>query len=256
MEALPTETLQSIFELACTDGGYTGCSLSCVSKRVRAAASTIRFQSVSLVVNSHRRRLQSFVALYQRESGGGQAKIILIVALAEVRVDATQSATTLSARVSPAPIPQADADAMAPTLECPPYPGLPLETLCSTPPDARPDQGTTGTLVATAQPVASPHAQELTPAHFGAARTLFRLASPDLISLVVQCGFKSGGDLHLHAIERPFPLLREVTFVGVADPLTVFDDGADASPLFPAATHLYIVPHNRPRPSILVRTRS
>ncbi|KAL1945975.1 hypothetical protein VTO73DRAFT_1977 [Trametes versicolor] len=65
MDTLPLETLQQIFALACTDGGFTGCSLSLTSKAVRAAVRTIRFHSVSLV--AYPARLDSFVGLYAQE---------------------------------------------------------------------------------------------------------------------------------------------------------------------------------------------
>ncbi|KAL1945749.1 hypothetical protein VTO73DRAFT_1751 [Trametes versicolor] len=65
MDTLPLETLQRIFELACTDGGRTGHSLSLVSKGIRTAARTTRFHSIALIASP--RRLQSFIDLYQRE---------------------------------------------------------------------------------------------------------------------------------------------------------------------------------------------
>ncbi|OJT02584.1 hypothetical protein TRAPUB_6888 [Trametes pubescens] len=70
MDTLPLETLQHIFQLACTDGAYTGCSLSLVSHAVRTIACTARFHSVSLDASLH--RLQVFVDLYQRECDLGQ----------------------------------------------------------------------------------------------------------------------------------------------------------------------------------------
>lgn len=48
MEKLATELLQHIFTYACTDGGYTGCSLSAVSKHIRIASRSVRFYSVAL----------------------------------------------------------------------------------------------------------------------------------------------------------------------------------------------------------------
>ncbi|OJT05594.1 hypothetical protein TRAPUB_3607 [Trametes pubescens] len=81
------------------------------------------------------------------------------------------------------------------------------------------------------------------PEYLSAAQTLFRLVAPDLVTLVVQCGFTSGGALHLPIMDRPFPRLLEATFVGVEDPRTVFSDSAYSSPpLFPTMTHLYVVP--------------
>ncbi len=48
MDHLPSELLEAIFTLSCTDGGRTGCSLASVSKHIRAAARTTRFHSVIL----------------------------------------------------------------------------------------------------------------------------------------------------------------------------------------------------------------
>ncbi|KAI1795087.1 hypothetical protein LXA43DRAFT_846585, partial [Ganoderma leucocontextum] len=48
MDCLPSELLEAVFTLSCTDGGRTGCSLALVSKRVREAARTTRFHSVGL----------------------------------------------------------------------------------------------------------------------------------------------------------------------------------------------------------------
>ncbi|TFK93614.1 hypothetical protein K466DRAFT_658411 [Polyporus arcularius HHB13444] len=45
---LPVELLAAIFKYACTDGGYTGCSLARVSKTVRDISREIRFQAVAL----------------------------------------------------------------------------------------------------------------------------------------------------------------------------------------------------------------
>lgn len=49
MRDLAAELLEDIFALACTDGGYTGCSLSLVSKYIQAASRSTRFHSISLV---------------------------------------------------------------------------------------------------------------------------------------------------------------------------------------------------------------
>ncbi|KAM5535121.1 hypothetical protein V8D89_011207 [Ganoderma adspersum] len=65
MNHLPLETLQQIFELACTDGGYTGCSLALTSKSIREAAQSTRFHSVMLVAETE--RLVALIALYQNQ---------------------------------------------------------------------------------------------------------------------------------------------------------------------------------------------
>ncbi|KAI0088530.1 hypothetical protein BDY19DRAFT_906552 [Irpex rosettiformis] len=48
MDGCPTELLLKIFTLACTDGGYTGCSLSLVSRGVHATSSPVKFHTVAL----------------------------------------------------------------------------------------------------------------------------------------------------------------------------------------------------------------
>lgn len=52
MEHLAVELLEHIFTMACTDGGFTGCSLSLVSKHVRAASQAARFHSIALASGS------------------------------------------------------------------------------------------------------------------------------------------------------------------------------------------------------------
>lgn len=61
---LPTEVLEQIFLQACTDGGYTGCSLSAVSRRIRAVSHTVRFHSISLLSGSPD-RLRLFIGCYR-----------------------------------------------------------------------------------------------------------------------------------------------------------------------------------------------
>ena len=48
MDDLAPELLDSIFTLACTDGGFTGCSLSSVSTHIRATSRAVRFHTISL----------------------------------------------------------------------------------------------------------------------------------------------------------------------------------------------------------------
>ena len=64
MDRIPLETLHQIFELAYTDGGYTGCSLALTSKFIREAAESTRFYSVVLVAET--KRLDALIALYQK----------------------------------------------------------------------------------------------------------------------------------------------------------------------------------------------
>ncbi|TFK69323.1 hypothetical protein BDN72DRAFT_733339, partial [Pluteus cervinus] len=48
MQQLPLEVWSQIFELACTDNGYTGHSLSLVSKSFNTLSVPYKFQSISL----------------------------------------------------------------------------------------------------------------------------------------------------------------------------------------------------------------
>ena len=61
LEDLPFELLEQIFYLACTDGGRTGCSLSLVSKHIRAASISTRFLSVALQVSGNTYQLDNFL---------------------------------------------------------------------------------------------------------------------------------------------------------------------------------------------------
>ncbi|KAI0650826.1 hypothetical protein C8Q79DRAFT_407882 [Trametes meyenii] len=66
MENLPTELLERIFLLACTDGGRTGRSLALTSKHVHAASRTACFHTVALVSGSPSQVVQ-FVASFTAE---------------------------------------------------------------------------------------------------------------------------------------------------------------------------------------------
>ena len=48
MDRCPPEILYKIFALACTDGGYTGSSLSLVSRHIHATSFPVRYHTVSL----------------------------------------------------------------------------------------------------------------------------------------------------------------------------------------------------------------
>ncbi|EKM49554.1 uncharacterized protein PHACADRAFT_265096 [Phanerochaete carnosa HHB-10118-sp] len=60
MERCPVELWLRIVTLACTDGGYTGCSLCLVSQRMRHIVESVRFLSISLV---HEEQLLAFSRL-------------------------------------------------------------------------------------------------------------------------------------------------------------------------------------------------
>ncbi|KAI1795088.1 hypothetical protein LXA43DRAFT_993427 [Ganoderma leucocontextum] len=73
MESLAVELLEGIFTLACTDGGYTGCSLSLVSKNIREASRGARFHSVSLMESSLC-QMNEFSACFRAERKRALAK--------------------------------------------------------------------------------------------------------------------------------------------------------------------------------------
>ena len=65
MDRVPLETLQQIFQFACTDGGYTGGSLALTSKFIHGAAESTR--SYSIAVAAETERLTALVTLYQKK---------------------------------------------------------------------------------------------------------------------------------------------------------------------------------------------
>ncbi|KAI0750710.1 hypothetical protein C8Q80DRAFT_1268027 [Daedaleopsis nitida] len=87
---LATELLENIFALACTDGGYTGCSLSLVSKDIRVTSRPTRFFSISLVSETAQ-PLAKFLRCFDAECAatrahdGGRTPLIrhLCIAAAE-----------------------------------------------------------------------------------------------------------------------------------------------------------------------------
>ncbi|KAH9900881.1 hypothetical protein C8Q73DRAFT_222444 [Cubamyces lactineus] len=65
MDKLAVELLTLISFYACTDGGWTGCALSLVSRRVREASRPARFFSVSLVTSPN--QLEQFLDCLHEE---------------------------------------------------------------------------------------------------------------------------------------------------------------------------------------------
>lgn len=64
LESLPLEIIEEIIFLACTDGGYTGCSLASVSKFIRTISRSARFHSIVLFSDSCY-TLDSFLACFK-----------------------------------------------------------------------------------------------------------------------------------------------------------------------------------------------
>ncbi|EIW63209.1 uncharacterized protein TRAVEDRAFT_43513 [Trametes versicolor FP-101664 SS1] len=282
MDTLPLETLEQIFELACTDGGYTGHSLSLVSKGIRAAARTSRFHSVSLIASPH--RLQLFVALYKREcdpAHGDKPRIQHLYVAFPVTDLEFEARNTDGAAVSwplahfrslePAPSPLAygnlyfsDPLVIVPlqprqhnvrpsiwkksTLAISRYCAAAMQKLRRRSASRRDHQAT---LPYRLSIPAANFSKPLGPAtyeeYLSEAQSLFRLVAPDLVTLVVQAGFSygGGGALNLPIFESPLPTLLEATFVGLEDPSTLIPSNIDPSksqPLFPTMTHLYLAP--------------
>ncbi|KAL1945755.1 hypothetical protein VTO73DRAFT_1757 [Trametes versicolor] len=301
MDTLPTETLQRIFEFACTDGGYTGHSLSLVSQAIREIARTTRFHSVALAASP--RRLQAFVRLYEREcdpARGYKPRIQhLHVTFPRIlrrdprTIDGAWAPRRRSLSPPPRPSPSATPSspsyrlrpilpsnsaghatgdlvgtsaAMAPqhTPQREMQPPLQAEAVAAPPITSRTSRAlpalprrtsdTEGNVAPRLDdnpfhPPSGATSRDPTtsPEYRNAAQTLFRLVASDLVTLVVQSGFTSGGTLHLPIIDRPFPRLLEAAFVGMEYPHALLSDESDGTktattPLFPAVTHLYVAP--------------
>ncbi|KAH9926621.1 uncharacterized protein BXZ73DRAFT_49274 [Epithele typhae] len=67
MDQTPVEILDTIFTLACTDGGFTGCSLSLASRQIGEIARSSRFYSVSLDIFNAPDRVQAFTTCFLAE---------------------------------------------------------------------------------------------------------------------------------------------------------------------------------------------
>lgn len=256
IEDLPLETLQRIFELACTDGGYTGNSLSLVSKGIRAAARTTRFHSISLIASPH--GLQLFVALYERECDPGRGDKPRIqhlhVAFPSIPPEC-RSYSSSSCSLEPAPV-----EAYVPVIRRSGYiigtrsqPSILKRSILAI------KQFGTKTVQRLIGHRRITRRHKATPSHantdylgpktyreyISKVQALFRLAAADLVTLVVQCGDRSRGPPDLTIIEQPFPSLLEATFVGFQDSFLLISpdiDLATMTPLFPAMTHLHVAP--------------
>ncbi|KAI0360905.1 hypothetical protein OH77DRAFT_735755 [Trametes cingulata] len=261
MDTLPQETLRTIFELACTDGGYTGGSLSAVSKAFRAASRTARFHSVTLVANP--RRLSPFLELYERErelDPNDRPHVRHLFVAFPTRLcgrgtyDRTRSLSPRPGWFRTAAKPPSPDDSSAEDVALRTSSGEePIQDIAQLELEE--------TLQSTEE---TPYVEEeqeyrvrkLRPikglfeptAYLDAARKLFRLVGQNLLTLAIQSGFRHGGRLNYPIIEGPFPTLRELTFIDVLAPEALFiHDGAAHSvvaahgPMFPALTHLNLV---------------
>lgn len=239
MDTLPVETVQHIFELACTDGGATGNALVLVSKEFRAAARKARFHSVSLTATQH--SLQAFSALYERECDpvqGDKPRIRhLLVSFSQTLDDTARLPPSHSTRT---PI---GASGMRKlrlwgTLK------KVIRSRSSTSSGSVEGTSTAGR-TGEGPPwecFSSMACSCLFPGYASAAQSIFRLAAPDLVTLVMQgastmCCHPSAFPI----INEPLPSLREATFVNV-DIRTLFSKQLTSevaeTPIFPALTHL------------------
>ncbi|KAL1946202.1 hypothetical protein VTO73DRAFT_15329 [Trametes versicolor] len=214
MDTLPIETLQHIFELACTDGGSTGNSLSLASKHIRAAARRARFHTLRVAADSD--TFPEFVAFFERECNYVREErprvrhLYLTLASIPYVISETDRAQLMLAV-------QAQLDRLRR--------GLPLED----------------------RPPVSPSCSER------AAQELVRLVAPDLWSLVVQTVPSGPRDvLQYFIFEHTFPLLREAAFIGLLLPkrgraLSALHPNSDVKlslrPIFPRITHLHLDPY-------------
>lgn len=214
MYTLPIETLQHIFELACTDGGFTGNSLSFTSKHIRAAARRARFHTLRVAADSD--TFPEFVAFFERECNYVREErprvrhlYLTLVSIPYVppEIDAAQELLAIQAVFDRIRL------------------GLPL----------------------VARPPVSPSPGER------AAQELVRLIAPDLWSLVVRTA-PSGPreELQYFIFEHTFPLLREAGFIGLLLPRPARAPSAwrpdsdvklSLRPIFPRTTHLHLDLH-------------
>ncbi|KAJ8474528.1 hypothetical protein ONZ51_g7150 [Trametes cubensis] len=263
MDALPLETLQRIFTLACTDDGHTGNALSLVSKSVRAASRTARFHTVSLIANP--RRLETFLALYEREcsleaEGGSDKPHIRHLYATFPRIDGTRQRPRLSyytTSLSPPPrgregqhgrnrrsSDSVDSDSEPDALPDEQRDLFELELEYEAEMILEKSAGSRGRRPRKDAVLSDP-------SYHAAARRLFELVAPDLWTLVLQSGFRYGGPLGIPLFAAPFPALRSLTIAELTSPSSLFADGASGAvqdanqgSLLPALTHLHLLPYD------------
>lgn len=152
MHDLAPELLEQIFTLACTDGGYTGCSLSLVSKYVGAASRSVRFHSVS-ITSETAQQLAKFQYCFNRactaaREDGGRTPVVRHLCMSTLGRDTTERQQHMSniiaflRSVSPRlytlsllyPRGRLFSESMPPNIECPSFPLLQELTIIGTDP--------------------------------------------------------------------------------------------------------------------------
>ncbi|RPD66782.1 hypothetical protein L226DRAFT_608075 [Lentinus tigrinus ALCF2SS1-7] len=79
IDHVPVELLELVFRLACSDSGWTGCSLSQVSTRFRAIVRTSRFNSVALS-SGRTTQIAQFTSclIAERERAGSTSQLVQV----------------------------------------------------------------------------------------------------------------------------------------------------------------------------------
>ncbi|PIL33872.1 hypothetical protein GSI_03578 [Ganoderma sinense ZZ0214-1] len=210
MDRLPLETLHQIFELACTDGGYTGCALALTSKFIHDTAQSTRFHSV--VLEAEPRRLGAFIAVYQNQYSNA----------ADIRPRTCHLhlllPSTTKARPPSEPTEEDESGEESEDEE--------KDESGEESEDEEKDESTS-------------HSQSsLLAAQLLSVQQLLSLISNDLQSLVIN---KHNLEALYPLFNRPFPALQELTLLLHGNLSHLIAPDPNSNPLFPALTHLHIV---------------
>ena len=205
MDRLAVELLEQIFLLACTDGGFTGASLSRVSKHIRAVSRAARFHTIALL-SPFPGKLEQFACCYVQEralSLGATPKVRHLLVASAIR-------QTDSARVVLKPSPDGDASKYLPDVN-----------------DVKKQREASQ--------------RELRKFHMDVA-ALLQLLAPDLLSLtLVHCHRYGKPEMRFpDTIEVPggFPLLQELTIAGIQPRFT--SPECPSGSLYPSLERLHL----------------
>lgn len=205
MDRLAVELLEQIFLLACTDGGFTGASLSRVSKHIRAVSRAARFHTIALL-SPFPGKLEQFASCYVQEralSLGATPKVRHLLVASAIR-------QTDSARVVLKPSPDGDASKYLPDVN-----------------DVKKQREASQ--------------RELRKFHMDVA-ALLQLLAPDLLSLtLVHCHRYGKPEMRFpDTIEVPggFPLLQELTIAGIQPRFT--SPECPSGSLYPSLERLHL----------------
>ncbi|EJF62244.1 hypothetical protein BD309DRAFT_971066 [Dichomitus squalens] len=211
MERLAVELLEQIFLLACTDGGFTGCSLSLVSKHIRAVSRSSRFYSVALLSKSPKQVARFYDAfIKERDAARHTLPKIRHLCLASAIREVT------------------------PLLELPPFRNdddlLHIKQLLRQAEESK-------------EQLRAEMDAEMRQYHADVSK-LIQLVAPDVYSLsLIHCHRSGKPELRFEEqIEfRGFPKLRELTIVGDHPKFVLSEDAArDGAALYPQLEHLHL----------------